>query len=176
MGLKIFSEEWGVESHIGYPRGLTQRRRVSWVDLKTNGTYQRAVRNQDSSCCAHADFLPGVAWRKHIENCRCFWPFSHDSLSKHPAFTGCLAPLLWHFSPLGKKCCCQEECAYLKGIGLAWTQSCLWTRSRNTVSVCTEREFWKLSVALRGWWTIPEHTPACTGSCSSTSCYSSAFY
>ena len=50
MGLKIFSEEWGGESHIGFPRGLALRRWVSWVNLKTNETYQRAVRNQDSIC------------------------------------------------------------------------------------------------------------------------------
>ena len=130
MGEKIFFEDWGVESHIGYPRGLTPRRWVSWVNLKINGTYQRAVRNQDYllRVHTHAYFLPAVAWRKHIENCRGYWPFSHDSLSKHPACIGWLGPLLWRFSPLGKKCCTQGDCASLKGIELAWTQSCLWTR------------------------------------------------
>ena len=127
MGLVILPGEWGVQVTFWatQPWGPTAGRQVPLAGLKTNGTYRKAVRNQDSAVweCTHTHLLTP---RKNMEAAGWklpgLWPacWDHPSMQPSPYQAPALAPLA--LAVLVWRCCCQGECAHLKGMELAQTQ------------------------------------------------------
>lgn len=125
----------------------------------------------------HTYFLPVVAWRKHIENCRGSWPFSHDSLSKHPACIGWLGPFTLALPSTREEVLYSRRVCILKGNRVGLNPILPLNKVKEKQHQCGQKQQFENCLWLwMAWWTIPEHTPACRGSCSSTSWYSSAFY